>query len=189
MHRGQYLSSQFESPNLSLPFKNSQIYSMDICNLGTHTSLSLSICRSDKWSYIWRWYWWLLLTLAARSYNPWWSAWSPPWPGSRWGRTGRSWVCPPRWASRPARRACPCPWCLWWRTVSQFQTCHPHQLYQVLQRENGFKNWIREYLWYLRGEANLRGKSRRSLSLAMSATGPKMTTGRGKPGCRRLTLS
>ena len=23
----------------------------------------------------------------------------------------------------------------------------------------------------------------------MSATGPKMTTGRGKPGCRRLTLS
>ena len=33
------------------------------------------------------------------------------------------------------------------------------------------------------------GKSLSSLSLAMSATGPKMTTGLGKPGWRRLTRS
>ena len=33
------------------------------------------------------------------------------------------------------------------------------------------------------------GKSLRSLSLTRSATGPKMTTGLGKPGCLKLTLS
>ena len=48
---------------------------------------------------------------------------------------------------------------------------------------------LRAAVGHLRGIANLAGKSLESLSRARSETGPKMTTGRGKPGCRSATRS